>query len=75
MPLPPGESINGVRQVLDAVGESLEAVEYNSLKFYLPEGDFVCVADRQCYRSAIRRFAGDQAVAEWDSLEVAPASA
>jgi hypothetical protein len=45
-------------------------VEYNSLKFYLPEGDFVCVADRECYRSAIRRFAGDQAVAEWDSLEV-----
>jgi hypothetical protein len=44
-----------VRQVLDAVGETVEAVVYNSLKFYLPEGDFVCVADRQCYRDSIRR--------------------
>jgi hypothetical protein len=47
---PPGESINGVRQVLDAVGETVDAVVYNSLKFYLPDGQFTCVADRECYR-------------------------
>lgn len=70
---PPGESINGLRQVLDAVGETVEAVEYNRLKFYLPDGEFTCVADRECYRDAIRRFAGDDAVAEWDSLEQAMA--
>ena len=70
---PPGESINGVRQVLDAVGESVDAVTYNSLKFYLPEGDFTCVADRECYRDAILRFAGDDALREWDALERAMA--
>lgn len=70
---PPGESINGLRQVLDAVGESVDSVIYNSLKFYLPEGEFTCVADRECYRDAIRRFAGEDAVAEWDSLEEAMA--
>lgn len=70
---PPGESINGLRQVLDAVGETVEAVEYNRLKFYLPEGEFTCAANRECYRDAIRRFAGEDAVAEWDSLEEAMA--
>ena len=68
---PPGESINGVRQVLDAVGESVDAVVYNSMKFYFPDGQFTCVADRECYRDGIRRFAGEDAVAEWDALEEA----
>ena len=70
---PPGESINGLRQVLDAVGETLPrgAAVYNSLKMYFPDGNFECVADRECYRDAIRRFAGDDAVAEWDALEAA----
>jgi len=70
---PPGESINGVRQVLDAVGETLPrgAAVYNSLNMYFPDGNFTCVADRESYRSAIRRFAGDDAVCEWDALEKA----
>ena len=70
---PPGESVNGLRQVLDAVGETLPrgAAVYNSLKMYFPDGNFECVADRECYRDAIRRFAGDDAVAEWDALEAA----
>ena len=71
---PPGESINGVRQVLDAVGESVEAATYDSMKFYFPDGDgetFTCVADRECYRDGIRRFAGEDAVREWDVLEEA----
>ena len=70
---PPGESINGLRQVLDAVGETLPrgAAVYNSLMMYFPDGNFECVADRECYRDAIRRFAGDDAVAEWDALEAA----
>ena len=70
---PPGESINGLRQVLDAVGETLPrgAAVYNSLKMYFPDGNFECVADRECYRDAIRRFAGDDAVKEWDALEEA----
>ena len=69
----PGESINGLRQVLDAVGETLPrgAAVYNSLKMYFPDGNFECVADRECYRDAIRRFAGDDAVKEWDALEKA----
>ena len=68
---PPGESINGVRQVMDAVGESLPdgVAVYNSLKMYFPEGKFECVANRETYRNAIARFAGDEAVAEWDALE------
>ena len=68
---PPGESINGVRQVMDAVGESLPdgVAVYNSLKMYFPEGKFECVANRKTYRNAIARFAGDEAVAEWDALE------
>lgn len=70
---PHGESINGLRQVLDAVGETLPrgAAIYNSLKMYFPDGNFECIADRECYRDAIRRFAGDDAVAEWDALEEA----
>ena len=52
-----------------AQGESVESVVYNRLTFYLPEGEFTCIADRECYRDAIRRFAGEEAVAEWDSLE------
>ena len=68
---PPGESINGVRQVLDAVGETLPngVAIYNSLKMYFPEGEFECVANRETYRDAIRRFAGAGAVDEWDALE------
>ena len=45
------------------------AAVYNSLKMYFPDGNFECVADRECYRDAIRRFAGDDAVNEWDALE------
>lgn len=70
---PHGESINGLRQVLDAVGETLPrgAATYNSLKMYFPDGNFECVADRECYRDAVRRFAGDEALKEWDALEEA----
>jgi len=68
---PKGQSINGLRQVMDAVGEEVKAVTYNHCQFYFPDGDFRCVADRESYRSAIRRFAGDGAVAEWDALEEA----
>ena len=57
--------------MLDAVGESVDAVVYNSMKFYFPDGQFTCVADRECYRDGIRRFAGEDAVAEWDALEEA----
>ena len=56
---------------MDAVGEEVKAVTYNHCQFYFPDGDFRCVADRESYRSAIRRFAGDGAVAEWDALEEA----
>jgi hypothetical protein len=56
-----------------AEGETVESVVYNRLKFYLPDGEFTCIADRECYRDAIRRFAGEEAVAEWDSLEAAMA--
>ena len=57
------------------MGETLPrgAAVYNSLKMYFPDGNFECVADRECYRDAIRRFAGDDAVAEWDALEAAMA--
>lgn len=51
------QSLNPLRLVLDALGESLETIAYNPLGFYhFPEGTLPIYSDNQQYRQAIARF-------------------
>lgn len=58
------------RQVLDAIGEKVECVQYKSWIGYLPEGIFKFTANKEAYEAEIRRVGGNRAAAEWRELEV-----
>ncbi|NMG06328.1 carotene isomerase [Brasilonema sp. UFV-L1] len=62
-------SANPLRQVLDAIGEELPCKTYNTWGCCLPEGDFdTSVGDDQ-FCEVLKRFRGDEAVAEWRTLQ------
>jgi len=65
---PKGQTTNPLKQVLDAVDESVECVTYDRWMVHSPEGQWECVADSEAYRNNIREIAGDRAAAEWDEL-------
>ncbi|KAG0568596.1 hypothetical protein KC19_6G031900 [Ceratodon purpureus] len=62
-------SINPLKQVLDAIGEKVECVQYKNWIGYLPEGMFTFTADKKSYEAEIRRVGGARAASEWRELE------
>ncbi|PSC69857.1 carotene isomerase [Micractinium conductrix] len=67
---PPGKSTNPLKQVLDAVGESVECITYDKWVVYTPDrGSFECVCDAQVYADTIRRVGGEEAARQWAALE------
>lgn len=56
-------------QVLDAIGEKVECVQYKSWIGYLPEGMFKFTADKAAYEAEIRRVGGTSAASQWRELE------
>ncbi|KAL4428462.1 hypothetical protein ABPG75_002551 [Micractinium tetrahymenae] len=66
---PPGSSTNPLKQVLDAVGESVECAQYKKWVVYSPSGTFECVCDAEAYADNIRRMGGEEALRQWRALE------
>jgi phytoene dehydrogenase-like protein len=62
-------SPNPLRQVLDAIGEKLPCVNYDTWGCYLPEGDFDTSVGAEQFCEVLKRLRGDEAVAEWRSLQ------
>lgn len=63
---PSKRSANPLKQVLDAVGESVECATYDSWVVYTPEGVFPCVADGQKYKRQTLMKGGGEQVCEQD---------
>ncbi len=62
-------SPNPLRQVLDAIGEKLPCVTYDTWGCCLPEGDFDTSVGADQFCEVLKRMRGDEAVAEWRSLQ------
>ncbi|MDJ0705616.1 MAG: NAD(P)/FAD-dependent oxidoreductase [Leptolyngbyaceae cyanobacterium MO_188.B28] len=62
-------SSNPLRQVLDAIGEDLEWVNYDTWGCCLPEGDFDTSVGADQFCQILAQYRGDQAVAEWRALQ------
>ena len=62
-------SANPLRQVLDAIGESLPCFSYDTWGCCLPEGDFQTAVGADQFCEVLTRLRGDQAVAEWRNLQ------
>jgi len=62
-------SANPLRQVLDAIGEDLPWVTYDTWGCCLPEGDFDTKVGTEQFCEVLQRLRGDQAVAEWRRLQ------
>ena len=63
-------SSNPLKQVLDAIEESVECVTYNKWTVYDPDGNvFPCVCSQQQYADMIAERGGSEALAQWRALE------
>ncbi|AFZ13501.1 monooxygenase FAD-binding protein [Crinalium epipsammum PCC 9333] len=62
-------SPNPLRQVLDAIGEDLPCITYDTWDCYLPEGDFAAKVGAEQFCEVLQKLRGDQAVAEWRRLQ------
>lgn len=62
-------SSNPLRQVLDAIGEDLPCVTYDTWGCCLPEGDFDTSVGGDQFCEVLTRLRGDGAVAEWRELQ------
>ncbi|WP_017316354.1 phytoene desaturase family protein [Mastigocladopsis repens] len=62
-------SANPLRQVLDAIGEELPCVTYNTWGCCLPEGDFDTSVGPDQFCEVLKRFRGNEAVVEWRELQ------
>jgi phytoene dehydrogenase-like protein len=54
---------------LDAIGEKLPCVTYDTWGCCLPEGDFDTSVGAEQFCEVLKKFRGDEAVAEWRSLQ------
>eukprot|EP00884_Botryococcus_braunii_P008504 jgi/Botrbrau1/17655/Bobra.0166s0083.1 len=63
------KTANPLKQVLDAIGETVECRVYDSWMTYTPEGVFRTVCDAEQYRSMILRQGGPEALQQWRALE------
>lgn len=64
-----GPSANPLRQVLDAIGEKLPCLTYDTWGCCLPEGDFETSVGAEQFTEILYKFRGEQAVAEWRALQ------
>ncbi|KAK9903392.1 hypothetical protein WJX75_004649 [Coccomyxa subellipsoidea] len=64
-----GGSPNPLKQVLDAVGESVECAIYDRWVTYTPEAKFQTVCNAERYAATILEQGGPEALAQWRSLE------
>lgn len=62
-------SANPLRQVLDAIGEKLPCLTYDTWGCCLPEGDFETSVGAEQFSEILQKFRGEQAVAEWRALQ------
>ncbi|NMF65895.1 phytoene desaturase family protein [Brasilonema octagenarum] len=62
-------STNPLKQVLDAIGEELPCVTYDTWGCCLPEGDFDTSVGTDQFCEVLQRFSGAEAVVEWRELQ------
>lgn len=62
-------SSNPLRQVLDAIGEGLPCVTYDTWGCCLPEGDFDISVGADQFCELLTKLRGDDAAAEWRELQ------
>jgi carotene isomerase len=62
-------STNPLRQILDLLGEPLEAIRYERWATHMPEGLFVASSDRALFHEQLRRFCSEEALQQWLRLE------
>ncbi len=62
-------SSNPLRHVLDAIGEELECLTYDTWGCCLPEGDFDTSVGTEQFCQVLSRLRGNDAVAEWHELQ------
>lgn len=62
-------SSNPLRHVLDAIGEELPCVTYDTWSCCLPEGDFDTSVGADQFCEVLSKFRGNAAVAEWRELQ------
>jgi phytoene dehydrogenase-like protein len=60
---------NPLRQVLDAIDEDLEWANYNAWGCRIPEGDFNAYVGADHFCEVLRKFCGEDAIAQWRSLQ------
>ncbi|KAJ4717527.1 Prolycopene isomerase chloroplastic [Melia azedarach] len=63
-----GLQANPLAQVLDALGESLPCVNYDSWMVYLPEGEFLSRIGPTEFYKDLEKYASKNAVQEWKKL-------
>ncbi|XP_062177618.1 prolycopene isomerase, chloroplastic [Alnus glutinosa] len=63
-----GPQANPLAQVLDALGESLPCVNYDSWMVYLPEGEFLSRIGPTEFFKDLEKYASPNAVREWQKL-------
>lgn len=62
-------SANPLRQVLDAIGEDLPCITYDTWGCYLPEGNFDTSVGAEQFCQVLAKLRGQTAVAEWQALQ------
>ncbi len=62
-------STNPLKQILDLLGEEVEAVSYDRWMTHIPEGLFISSSDRDHYHDQLRRFCSERGYEEWLRLE------
>lgn len=69
-------SPNPLRQVLDAIGEEVPCVSYDTWGCWLPEGNFKTAVGADQFCDVLQELRGEKAVAEWRKLQamIAPLS-
>ncbi|KAJ6416243.1 hypothetical protein OIU84_004948 [Salix udensis] len=63
-----GPQANPLAQVLDALGESVPCVNYDSWMVYVPEGEFLSRIGPTEFYKDLERYAGPNATQEWKKL-------
>ncbi|XP_023553449.1 prolycopene isomerase, chloroplastic [Cucurbita pepo subsp. pepo] len=63
-----GPQANPLAQVLDALGESLPCVNYDSWMVYIPEGEFLSRIGPTEFFKDLEKYASPNAVQEWQKL-------
>ncbi len=62
-------SPNPLRQVLDAIGEEVPCVQYETWGCWLPEGNFDTSVGADQFCEVLRQLRGENAVTEWRQLQ------